>query len=112
MESVFHQLSTAHLDNSDTTEFATKLAQLEAALKETSVKEFAQLVHGHTTMDAIELAQLNTLPMMPALILALLEPIFRMEFAKLFHKAAHREDSLMLLVHHAKTVNSPAVSAL
>lgn len=105
-------MSTAHLDNSDTTEFATRIAQLEAALKETSVKEFAQLVHGHTTMDAIELAQLNTLPTMPALIPALQEPVFRMEFAKSFLKAAHQENSSMLLLHHAKTVNSPALNAL
>ena len=64
MEFVSHHLLTAHLANSDTMVFATKLAQLEAAHKVTSVKEFAQQVHGHTTTDATELAQLNIPPTM------------------------------------------------
>lgn len=112
MESVLLQLLTAHLANSDTMVFATELAQLEAALKETSVKEFALLAHGHLTMDAIELAQLNSQLVMLVLMLALQEPTFRMEFVKLFHKAAHQEDSSMLVPLHVKTVNSPVLSAL
>ena len=64
MEFVSLHPSTAHLDNSDTTVFATGLAQLEAAHKVTSAKEFAQQAHGHTTMDATGLAQLNIPPMM------------------------------------------------
>lgn len=112
MEFVLPHLSTAHQDNSDTMEFAIELAQLEAALKETSVKEFALLAHGHTTTDATELAQPNTPPMMPVLIPALQEQAFKMEFAKLFHKAAHQANISMLPHLHAKTVNSHALNAL
>jgi hypothetical protein len=89
------------VDNTDTTELATLPAQLEAALKVTSAREFALLAHGHTTTDATETAQLNTPPMMLVLILALLEQPSKMESARLEPKAAHLVNSTMPPPLHA-----------
>ena len=56
-ESVLLPASAAHQDSSDIMEFAIKLVLQEPALKVVSVRELAQLVPGHTTEDATELAQ-------------------------------------------------------
>jgi hypothetical protein len=112
MEFVLHLLSPVQVDNTDTMESAIPLALLEAVLKVTSVREFAQLDHGHTIVDAIELALLNTRPMMPALIHALLEQLFKMEFAKLVLRAALQDNITMQLLLHALPVNILALSVL
>ena len=100
------------MDNTDTTEFATLPAQLEAALKVTSAREFALLAHGHTTTDATETAQLNTPLTMLVLMFALQEQHFKMEFAKPKLKAAHQATSLTLPPLHARNANTHALNAL
>jgi hypothetical protein len=107
---VLHQLSPAQVDNTDTMEFAILLARLEAVLKVTSVREFVQLDHGHTIVDAIEPALLNILPTMPVLMHALLEQLSKMEFAKLVPKAALQDNIMMRLRLHALPVNILALS--
>lgn len=103
--------SLAHPDSTDTTEFATLLAQSEAALKETSVREFAQLVHGHTILAATEPAPPSIPPTTPASILAPQEPLFKMESVRSDPKAAHPVNSSTQLHPHARTVSTLALNA-
>lgn len=105
MESVLHQLSTAQVDNTDTTVSAIATAQLEPASKVISVKELVLLEHWRSTTDATEHAQPNSQLLMLALIHA--PPVLHlsMVYAKLVHKLAHQANSGMELPHHAKTVN-------
>lgn len=112
MEFVLHLLLLAQVDNIDTMEFAIQHAQLEAALKAITVKEFALLAHGHTIMDATEPAQLNILLMMLVLALAQLEPFFKMEFVKQDHKAAQQDNIAIQHQTHARLVNTLALNAL
>lgn len=112
MESASLPLSLAQADSSDTMEFATQLAQLAAALKETSAKEFALQDHGHTTTVATELAQPSTPLTMLALIPAQLEPLFRTESVSLALKVAQADSSGTVQLDHAPAVNILALSAL
>ena len=112
MESASLPLSPAQADSLDTMEFATPLAQLAAAHKATSAKEFAQQDLGHTRTAATEIAPRNTLLTMLALIPAQLEPLFRMEFASSAPKAAPAASSETVRLDHAPPANTLALSAL
>lgn len=86
-------------------------APLVAALKETSVRESALLVHGHTTTDATGPAPPSTLPMMLVWIPAPMELPSRTVFVRLVLKAAPQDSSSMPPPHPARPASSPALSA-
>lgn len=81
-------------------------------LKETIVKELAQLALGLITMAATEHAQLNLPLMMLVLILAQLEQPFKTESVKFHLKAVPMVNSLMLLHLHADPAKAHALNAL
>lgn len=110
MVSASLQLLPVHPVSTGTTEFATLPALWEAALKETSVKEFALPAHGHTTTVATELAQLSILLMMLVLIPAQLELPFKMEFAKLDLNLAPQDNTMMPLKLAVLPVNILALN--
>lgn len=112
MEFVLPQLSTALQVNSDTMEFAIHHAQLELALKETTVKEPAPLALGPLTVVAIELAQPSSPLMMLVSIHAQLELLFKTEFAKFHPKAAPTDNSSILPHHLAGFARAHALNAL
>lgn len=103
--------SPAPTDSSGTTECATPPAPSEAAPKETSARESARLVHGHTTTAATGPAPLSTPPTMPALIPAPPELPSSMESASPVPRLADQANSSMPVRAHAETVNFPALSA-
>ncbi len=112
MEFVLLPQLTAHQDNSDTMEFVMHHAQSELVLKETIVKELAQLVLGLITMAATEHAQLNLPLMMLVLNLAQLEQPFKTESVKFHLKAVPMVNSSMLLHLHADPAKAHALNAL
>jgi hypothetical protein len=81
-------------------------------LKETIVKELAQLVLGLITMAATEHAQLNLPLMMLVLNLAQLEQPFKTESVKFHLKAVPMVNSSMLLHLHADPAKAHALNAL
>lgn len=111
-ESASPQASTALPANTDTTVSATATAQLEPALKVTSVKELAPLELGHSTTAATEPAPPSTLLLMPASTLAPPAPHSSMVSAKLDLKLAPQANTGTDLDHHVRTVNILAHNAL
>lgn len=112
MESVLLPASAAQLDNSDTTEFVTKLVPQEPALKAASVRELAQPAPGHITEDATEHAQPLSLLLMPVSTLVPLVLPWSTEFVRLALKLALPDNSGTELHHHARDVNTLALNAL
>jgi hypothetical protein len=110
-EFVLYLQFPAHLVNLDTMVSATLHAQSELVLKEVTVKELVLLELGHTTVDATEIAPLNTIPMMLVLTHAQLEQLFKMEFVKLDLNHALLDNTLMPLHLHARPVNILALNA-
>ena len=104
--------SHAQLVNSDTMEFVTLPVPQELANKETSVRELALLEHGPTMEDAIELAQLNSPPLMLVLNLAPVELPLSTESAKLDLKLVLQVNSGMDHPTHARPANTHAQNAL
>lgn len=110
--SVLPPLLLVPLDSLGTMETVMLLVPLVAALKETSARESALLVHGHTIMAATGTAPLSTPPMMPVLIRVPLELPFRTVFARLVLRAVLQDSILIPPPPHAWPASTLVLSVL